>query len=412
MVHGKDLAKQIKLVVTESGNPERAADNVQEAFKKGIFSFDDISLKALAIEMLGEQWYEGLTPSRVGNVVVHESGGAVDSTTFANLLSTIIGGLIDAEPAQADLQLAESLVSTRRVPRERGERMVALTKVGREANRSVREGEEYSAFGFSEHWIDMPDTAKYGGYVLLTKEMIAEDETGQALDAARSIIEEARFSKAERILLAVTGVNNAIYKPQGNVEATYTAATSGLHNNSRVNLVASGGELLDWTDIDEALQRWTDMADVETGRPLSISPSQMRMIVMPAKLMVARQIMNATQLETGTVTTTGVRTTANPVAGLAQPESSALMYHLLTRSASDPYRPGGGVSASDAQKYWYIGDFKRAFEYREQWPISVETVGADTLLAFQRDVIFGVKVSEKGVVAVKDPRYVQQIRQA
>ncbi len=416
MIHSKALAEAMYSVYKAAGRGRRGSAAVRRAFKEDKFDMTDVSLKALAIECLGEQWYESLTPAGAdsGLVVVRESGGgAVDSTGFTNLLATIIAGVMDTEPAEADSELADTLVTTRRVPRERGERRVNLLKVGREANRVVREGEAYSAYGFGEDWLDFPDTEKRGGYVLLTREMIAEDETSRALDAARTIISEARMNKSERIMLAVLGVNNSIFLPRSVAEATYTTATSGLDNNARVNLVTSGAELIDWVDIDEALQRWADMEDKVTGRPVSIRPARMQIIVMPAKGATAMQILNATQVESGTVTNlNGVRTAPNPAQNFAQLTVSPLAYHLLQRSASDPYLPGGGVSAGDAKNYWFMGDFAGAFEYLEQWPMTVETLSANSLLGFERDVVFGVKVSEKGVIAVKDPRLVQQMRQA
>lgn len=418
MIHSKAMAHAMYEAYKAAGSGARGAQVVRRAIKEKKFDLTDLSIKSLAIETMGQTWYDSLNPANAetGLVIASEAfgGGAVDSTGFSNLLATVIAGLMDAEPSEADSELANSLVTTRRVPRERGERRVNLKRVGREADRAVREGEAYSAFGFDEDWVDLPDTAKRGGYVLLTKEMIAEDETGRALEAARTIIEEARMGKAERIMLAVLGINNSIYAPKSVTEATYTAATSGLDNNARVNLTATGAELLTWEDIDEAMLRWADMADKVTGRPVNIIPSRMQMLVMPAKRATASQILGATQIDSGTITgLAGVRAAPNPIAGqIAQLISSPLAYHLLTRVTTDPYRAGGGVSAANAANYWFMGDFQRAFEYLEQWPITVETLSTSSLLAFERDVIFGVKVSEKGVISVKDPRHVQQMRQA
>lgn len=413
----RNLARKMYEAYKQGGQGPQACANIRRAFKEGHFDINDVSFKMLAEETLGRDWVENVhETAQHGGLIVQESGvgGAVDSTGFSNLLTTIIGGVMDSEPAEADAELAETLCTTKRVNRERGERYVGLKKLDRDANRVVREGEEYSAYGFGEDWVDMPDTAKRGGYVLLTKEMIAEDETGRALDAARDIIREARMNKAERILLAVLGVTNSIYKPKSVAEGTYVSSGTGLDNPNRINLTTSGAELIDWTDLDEAWLRWADMADKVTGRPIAINPSEMTLLVMPHKHAVARQIIGATSIESGTITNVnGVRTAGNPYAGfVSNVQSSMLAYHLLTRSASDSYLPGGGVSAANAKNYWYLGDFRRAFEYREQWPLTVETVGADTLLAFTRDVVFGVKVSEKGVISVKDPRYVQQMRQA
>ena len=414
----RNMARKMVEVYKAAGSNARACAVVREGFKNGDFSHDDMSVRMLAEETMGRDWCEATRSDAGGGLVLTQEsvGGAVDSSGFSDLLATVIAGVMDTEPAEADVGLAESLVTTKRVQRERGERYVNLKKVGREASDVVQEGQEYASYGFGDDYVDMPDTVKRGGYVLLTKEMIAEDETGKALDSARSIINEARMNKAERILKTVLGIDNAVYAPRGTIEAHYTAATSGLDNNARVNLTATGAELLDWTDLDEAFLRWADMADKVTGRPISVNPDRMQLIVMPHKWARARQILGATGIDTreaAAATQGEMRGGPNPYAGfVSQVQSSMLAYHLLTRSASDTFNPGGGVSAANAKNYWYLGDFQSAFEYREQWPLTVETVGADTLLGFTRDVVFGVKVSEKGVMAVKDPRYVQQMRQA
>jgi hypothetical protein len=292
--------------------------------------------------------------------------------------------------------------------------VIGLRRVGREANRVVKEGEEYSAYGFGEDWATKPDTQKRGGYVLLTREAIAEDRTGRIFDMARTIIDEAIMNKNERILKAVLGIDNSIYEPQGTAEATYIADSSALLDPARDNLIASGSELIDWSDIDEAMQLWAEMRHRDTGRPISIAPEQMQMLVMPAKEAETRRLLSATVNSFGTVTATaGEIQGTQPYSGLvSELIVSNLAYALLTRSTSDDYMPGGGVSAANAKLYWYMGAFNRAFEYRQQFPLRVETIGADTLLGFTRDVVFGVKASEKGVVAVNDPRWVVQLRQA
>ena len=413
----KNMARAMVEAYKAGGGGSRGAKVVETAFAEKDFDARDFSIRETFVACYGEAALSNLSnPGRGGSRYLEAGvGGAVDHTAFSNLTTTVIRGLMDEEARETDVNLGDSFATTVPTEFEAGEKVIGLKRVGREANRVVRAGEEYSAYGFGEDWQTKPDTQKRGGYVLLTKEMIAEDRTGRALEAARTIIDEARMNKNERILKAVLGIDNAIYRPLGVAEATYTAATSGLDDNARVNLIASGAELVDWTDIDLALQLWADMRHKVTGRPIQISPDRMQILCMPAKAMTVRHVLGADSVEVGTVGTApnGARTGGNPVKGVVgQVTVSNLAYSLLTRSATDPYMPGGGISTTNAKNYWYMGDFARAFEYLENWPLTVETLGADTLLGFTRDVVFGVKVSEKGVIAVKDPRFVAQMRQA
>ena len=56
-----------------------------------------------------------------------------------------------------------------------------------------------------------------------------------------------------------------------------------------------------------------------------------------------------------------------------------------------------------------MGDFARAFEYLENWPLTAVTMGPGTYAEWDRDVVFGVKVSEKGTPAINDPRFVLKL---
>jgi hypothetical protein len=55
---------------------------------------------------------------------------------------------------------------------------------------------------------------------------------------------------------------------------------------------------------------------------------------------------------------------------------------------------------------WFIGDFKRAFMYMENWPIQVIQAPPGNEAEFTEDVVARFKVTERGTVAVRDPRYV------
>lgn len=394
------------------GGGARGARLVEKAFREGDFTVKDFSIRALGEACYGRDWVESGLPGQSGARYIESGGGAVDHTTFSNLTTVVIRGLMDEPSREVDLNLGESLATNTPTEFEQGEKVIGLRRVGREANGVIRAGESYPRYSYGEDWQTKPDTEKRGGIIELTKEAIREDRTGRILEHARTLVDESIANKNERLLLAILGVQNSIFRPKGVVEATYTTATTGLDDNARVNLLASN-ELVDWTDIEAAELLWAEMRHKDSGRPIQIADGRMQMLVMPAKWRTALHILNANEVTVGTETTApnGRRTGGNPVAGSGiTPMSSNLAYALLTRSASDPYLPGGGVSASDAKKYWYLGDFPRAFEYLENWPLTVETMGPGSYAGWDADVEFGIKVSEKGVVAIRDPRYVLQLR--
>ena len=63
-------------------------------------------------------------------------------------------------------------------------------------------------------------------------------------------------------------------------------------------------------------------------------------------------------------------------------------------------------SASAAKKWWFIGDFRKAFAYMENWPITVTQSPAGGDAEFNQDIVVRFKASERGAAAVINPRYV------
>ena len=65
-----------------------------------------------------------------------------------------------------------------------------------------------------------------------------------------------------------------------------------------------------------------------------------------------------------------------------------------------------GHDAADAKKWWFIGDFRKAFAYMENWPITVTQSPANSEAEFNQDIVVRFKASERGAAAVINPRYV------
>ena len=53
-----------------------------------------------------------------------------------------------------------------------------------------------------------------------------------------------------------------------------------------------------------------------------------------------------------------------------------------------------------------IGDFRRAFAYMENWPITVTQAPAGSEAEFASDIVLRFKASERGAAAVLNPRFV------
>jgi hypothetical protein len=176
------------------------------------------------------------------------------------------------------------------------------------------------------------------------------------------------------------------YKWKGTSYATYQASAPWAN-------VKTGNELLDWTDADAAEQMFAEMLDPATNEPVLVKANNV--LVMPAYRHAAHRVFSAPQISytTGAATET---TVANPFTSYKVHES-AIAYRRIVAS---------GVTASDARKWWFIGDFRRAFAYMENWPITVTQSAANSEADFNNDIVVRFKASERGAAAVLNPRYV------
>ncbi|HEY1065912.1 MAG TPA: hypothetical protein VGE52_07375, partial [Pirellulales bacterium] len=162
----------------------------------------------------------------------------------------------------------------------------------------------------------------------------------------------------------------------------------------------SGVDLIDWTDVEQAELLFADMLDPTTGDPVLVNPNTI--FCMPSRLRTAQRIVNATEVRVGDATSsTSVQAIgANPLGGAYSVAASRLAYRELIAS---------GVPAENAAKYWYLGDFSRAFAYMENWPITIVQAPANSEAEFTHDVVFRVKASERGAAAVLEPRAVVKV---
>jgi hypothetical protein len=160
-----------------------------------------------------------------------------------------------------------------------------------------------------------------------------------------------------------------------------------------VNVLASN-ELVDWTDVDAAEQLFADILDPATGEPVLLRATNV--LVMPAYRHAAHRVFNAAEIH---YTASGAATqtvAANPL-GNYRVQESRLAYRRVLAT---------GAAAVDAKKWWFLGDFRRAFAYMENWPLTVTQSAAGSEADFTQDVVLRFKASERGAAAVINPRYV------
>jgi hypothetical protein len=266
-----------------------------------------------------------------------------------------------------------------------GEKIPGVSRIADQVD-EVHPGMPYPHLGFGEDYIETPSTTKRGFIVPVTKEAIFFDRTHLVLSRAAEVGEVLGLNKEKRLLDLLIGVTNN-YKWRGVSYNTYQAATPWIN-------VKTANALGDWTNVDAAEQLFADILDPNTGEPVLVSANTV--LVMPAYRHAAHRIFNAAEIR---YTVSGASTTtvaANPLSSY-QVAESRLAYRRILAS---------GVASADARKYWFIGDFRRAFAYMENWPITVAQSPIGSEAEFESDVVVRFKASERGAAAVINPRYI------
>ncbi len=315
----------------------------------------------------------GIFPSAVGQLIAVEVIAAFDA------VSTIGDSLARTVPSSL-----------------RGERMVGMTHL--QGPKVVVEGEPYQDSTFGERYVTT-DEFKKGRLLSVTEELVTFDQTGEILRRAGMLGEAAAQERELTIVRGVADVRSGdrVYRPTGSAEQLYSAG-----NN---NLLATATPLVDWTDIDEALQYHADNVsdDREVDDNMGAQPiilGRTDLLVSNKLNMTARRIVNATEVR-GTAGTNEELIAANPLAGMGiQVFSSAYLDRAAADAADDQY-----TDSDD----WFIGDFQKQFIWKEIWPLSTSRAPAQSMANFERDILAQFKVRYYGGINAIAEQYVIQV---
>lgn len=359
---------------------------------------EDISLRTLWEATVGP--VEETLPMAMranGKLSVIEMQEAIESTAFTSATSVLVASKV-VEGYDQPGMIGDELVTVM-TSKLKSERIVGFTSL--EGPQEVPEGTAYNESSFTEKYVTT-ETAKKGRILAITEETIFFDQTGQILLRAAQLGEQTRLEREETILAGVidvgTGTANgyrSVYRPSGTAETLYAAG-----NN---NYLATATPLVDWTDIDEALQYHADnvrddRAATTERRPIVFYPRVL--LTAQKKAGTAARILNATEHRSTSNSQEVI--TGNPLRNIA-PGLRALSSPLL-----DYF---GGLTGSNYNDNddWFVGDPKRQFIWQEIWPLQVIRARQDDDAAFRRDVIVQHKVRYYGGVAALDERWFLKI---
>lgn len=375
--------RELKRRYDADGAP-KTVQHLSEALEKKHLKPEDFSIRDLAEALMpdGREWVRTLDPRQGAATPILESEG-VDVSAFQNVASQVIHAKI-LEAYNQEAFVVSKIVDT--VPtRLDGEKIPGVSRVADSID-EVGPGMPYPSLGFSEDYIETPSTTKRGFIVPVTKEAIFFDRTNLVLARAAEVGEVLGLNKEKRLLDLVIGVTNN-YNHNGVAYDTYQSSSPW------VNVLASN-ELVDWTNVDAAEQLLADILDPATGEPVLLRGTNV--LVMPAYRHAAHRVFNAAEINYSASGSATATVAANPL-GNYRVHESRLAYRRVIAS---------GEAAVDAKKWWFLGDFKRAFAYMENWPITVTQAPLGSEADFTSDIVLRFKASERGAAAVMNPRYV------
>lgn len=380
-------------------------DKTQEADKADLFN---ISFQDVAEQFLGRNEYKdvvtGTRWEQVGALqqVQETGGGVVLGSAFQNIsgFTDVVAGLVDAMILQSYLEqprIAKELAGTKQVKVNGGKRIKA-TGDGK-SGKGLAWGEPLPNVGLSEMWVNLPVQVRYGNRVEVDQSVFIFDFTGQVQEYAVEAGTQVAFDVETDGAKVIMGITNP-YKANDTTGNTFLT-TNGAGIMAYTNAKAAT-QLLDYTSMNTIQQILEGNTDPFTSRPISVrSPT---VLAMPQNYLYARSIIRAIEIQQqkGTTVSTDfpnrIMRSENPLAdgGYSLVQAPRNWYNLLNTSLS---------SATNAQGRWYLGDFKRAFEWLYTIPFSTKGVPLSSE-DISKGTVLIQQCEEAGVMAVIEPRYV------
>jgi len=370
----------------DGGSGRRFYDDLSGAFRDKHVTAEDFGIRNLFESLVddGAELVQHFNPRLAGystmNVALLEAQGHVSTAAFANITGQIVfTAVLDAYNSPE--YIWPRLFKT--VPTEfDGEKIPGVGGIGDMAE-VVGEGQQYPFAGLNEEWVMTPDTIKRGLIVPVTKEAIFFDRTGLVVKRASGVGDSIAINKEKRCLDVALGITTTYRRNGGAAQATY----GDTHTNGDFDNLQATNALVDWTDIENAELLFDAITDPNTGEPVLISAKAL--IVPTALKRTAERIVNATQIAFGDGASNTTRTYGKSPTG---PQ-----YEVIS-NAYVKARTGSATT-------WFMGDPQRAFQYMENWPVTVVQAPPDAPEEFHRDIVSSFKASERGAAAVIDPRF-------
>ncbi len=370
-----------------------AVTRAVESVREGHIDLRRINFAGLAAGLFGEdravRVLQGFTQGQGSRAL--EAADAVDMSAFSNITGQLLVTEVQKGYESPEF-IAKKLVRVmdEPTPANFDEHKIPLVSNVLEEPGDIQPMMEYPATQLVEDWISLPPLRKRGNVLRIALETIMSDRTGQMADAALKLGKRAGLEEDEEIWKVILGLDNS-FKWKGTTYNTYLA--SGSWANVVSGATVAGGN---WQIINAVEQKFAQMTDPYTGKPFEVTPNAL--VCMPESRYDFKRILKATSVRTGDITTSdGTQGEApNPLDMDYPVYSSKIARKLLVDS---------GVTADNVKNYWFLGDFKQAFVYRQLLPLETIQAPPQTPEEFRQDIVMQVKVRRIARAGVWNARY-------
>lgn len=253
--------------------------------------------------------------------------------------------------------------------------------------RDVAPATDYGRTTFGSFFTEAPVADKVGLIALLPLEFVKANQSRRYINAAAEVARKVAIEERKRKLRVVLGVTNN-YRRNGTGYNTYL--TSGDRVNRLTNFILANGP----AEIDRVMQLFDGMTNPFTGEPMEVDPTGI--------LTVRANRFRLTEMLTADVirTKTSDRDVeaASPLDFTGDVLTDRYVFNLLVQER--------GLTAAVAATWMAMGDFQRAFKWREIEPFKTVEVGPNDPAwppAFFQDIVYATKSSFWGVGYVEDP---------
>jgi hypothetical protein len=392
----------LKLKEVMKGRPaaegQRVAKEVlREAIATKKIAKEDISLREMAQSLIGDNWETHLRNVAQGGagepMAFRESVDAVDSSGFHAITGQLLVDEIKDKYKLATFVTDQMFRTIKVTNGNLGTHVVPyLTDVIDDPD-IVSQGQKYTETQFQGQYITLAAPQKFGRICSVTFEAIYSDLTKQILDSAGSVGKRVGLWVEKKRLRVALGLdNNHVWN--GTSYNTYQTSTPWINSKTDFSLT-------DWTSVQTLELMFSKMLDPVLNEPIDIDGVQV--LTVPALKYTYKRILNATEVRHGqTDEATGIQSVSgNPLDG-----GYSLMTSKHLRRQALTYGSSTWDTEPKADSLSLFGDFKKAFYWREVFPLQTVQAPPMNPAEFEQDIVLRVKANVFGVAGTWDPRYV------